>query len=61
MDFFLFVFTARKDYFIHLETSQSTGGAKMGAPREINKPEHPQVERLVSHVTRARLEPTAMR
>ena len=34
-------FTARQDYFIHLEPSQSLGGAKTGDPRE-KTPNHPQ-------------------
>ena len=51
-------FTARRDYFTHFEPSQSLGGAKTGDPRD-KPPEHPQAE-LVSHVTRDRLEPTAV-
>ena len=32
--FFDLGFTARQDYFIHFEPSQSIGGAKKGDPRE---------------------------
>ena len=53
-------FTARQDYFTHSQPNQSLGGAKTGYPRE-KTPDNPQAERLVSHVTRARLEPTAAR
>ena len=55
-------FTACQDYFTHFEQSQSVGGAKTRDPRE-KQPDHPSASRtwLVSHVTRARLEPTAVR
>ena len=54
-DFYL-GFMACQDYFTHFEQSQSQGGAKIGDPR-------PPASRtwLVSHVTRARLEPIAVR
>ena len=52
-------FTAHQDYFTHFEPSQSVGEAKTGDPRE-KPPDHQQAE-LVSHVTRARLESTAVR
>ena len=60
--FFLFYlgFTAHKDYFTHFEPSQSFGGAKTGDPRE-KTPDHTQAELGLSHMTRARLEPTAVR
>ena len=32
-----------QDYFTHIETSQSVGGAKMGEPRKTHLT-HPQVE-----------------
>ena len=52
--------TARQDDFTHFEPSQSLGGTKTGDPRE--KPtDHPQAELGLSHMTRARLEPTAVR
>ena len=52
--------TAHQDYFTHYELSQSLGGAKTGDPREKTS-DHPQAEHGLSHVTRARLEPTAVR
>ena len=60
ISFFDLGFMAHEDYFTHFELSQSLGGAKMGQPRE--KPtDHPQTELGLSHVTRARLKPTAVR
>ena len=60
--FFHLGFTTHQDYFTHFEPSQSLGGAKMGDPRE-KLPDHPQAELGLSNmiVTRARLEPTAVR
>ena len=52
--------TARQDYFTHFEPSQSLDVAKTGDPQ--NKPPgHLQAELGLSHVTRARLEPTSVR
>ena len=45
----LFGFTARQDYFIRFEPSQSLCGAKTGDPRE-KPPDHPQVELGLSHM-----------
>ena len=58
--FFYLGFTACQGYFTHFEPSQSLGGTKTGDPREKNT--WPPASRtwLVSHVTRARLEPTAV-
>ena len=54
--------TARQDYFTHFEPRRSVGEAKMGDPRKkINAPDHPQAELGLSHVTRASIEPTAVR
>ena len=58
--FFLFGFTARQDYFTYYEPSQSYGGTKMGDLREKTS-DYPQAEFGLSHVTPARLEPTAAR
>ena len=55
--FCLFGFTARQDYSIHFEPSQSKAGAKTGDPRE-KPPNRPQAE---LGLTLARLEPTAVR
>ena len=55
--------TARQDYFTHFEPSQSSDAAKMADPQG-KLPGHPQAELGLSHityVTRARLEPTAVR
>ena len=59
-DLFYLGLTARQEYFTHFEPSQSLSGAKTRDPRE-KSPDQPQAERLVSHVTRARLETTAVR
>ena len=59
-----FGFTARQYYFTQFEPSQSLGGAKTVGPREKKKKKkRPPTSRtwLVSHVTRARLKPTAVR
>ena len=48
---------ACQDYFIHFEPSQSVGWAKTRDPRE-KPPDHLQAEFGLSHVTRARLEPS---
>ena len=56
--FYYLCFTASQDYFTHFEPSQ--GGAKTGDPRE-KPPDYPQAELGLSRVTRARLEPTAVR
>ena len=50
-------FAARQDYFTHFEPSQSQGEAKTGDPQE-KPPDHPQAVLGLSHVTRARLEPS---
>ena len=61
-DFFFFCFFVQfnsfQDYFTHIETSQSEGGAKTGVPRE--KPPDTPASRtwLVSLVIRVGLEPT---
>ena len=52
-------FTTRQDYFTHSETSQSLGGAKTEIPEE--NPDHPRAEIGLPHITRARLEPIAVR
>ena len=60
--FFFFFFDSVlrpfQDYFSSYETGQSVGGAKTGEPRE--KPPGTPASRtwLVSHVARAKLEPT---
>ena len=53
---------AHQDYFTQFEPSQSQagGGAKTEDPRE-KPPDHPQAELGLSHVTRARLKPTAVK
>ena len=51
---------ASQYYFTHFESTQSVGGAKTGDPRE-KTPDHLQAEFDFSHVTWARLEPTAVR
>ena len=53
-------FMARQDYFTHFKPSQSLGGAKTGKPWE-KPPDYAQAELGSSHVTRARLEPRAVR
>ena len=60
--FFYLAFKARQDYFTHFgfEQSQSLGGLESGDPRE-KTPDHPQAEISLSHVTRARLDPTVLR
>ena len=58
---FFFGLTARQDYFTHMEPSQSIGGEKTGDPREKNTWPPSSRTWRVSHVTRARLEPTAVR
>ena len=58
--FFHLDFTASQDYFNHFEPSQSYGGAKTTDPQE-KPPNHLQAEPGLSHVTRARLEPTVVR
>ena len=51
---------ARQDYFTHFESSESQSGAKtMGDSRE-KTPDNLQAELVSSHVTQARLEPTAV-
>ena len=55
--------TAHQDYFTHFEPSQLLGRAKMGDPQE-KTPDNPQAELGLSHmwhVTRAKVEPTAVR
>ena len=53
--FFLFFFFQDsvlrpfKDYFIHIETSQSVGGAKMGVSQE-KPPTYPQIKLDLSHM-----------
>ena len=58
--FFDLGFTAHQDYFAHFQLSQSQGGAKTGDPWE-KPPYHPQADLGLSHMTQARLEPTAWR
>ena len=58
--FFWFWFYSPSRSFHYFELNQSWGGAKMGDPRG-KTPDHPQAEFGFSHVTKARLEPTAMR
>ena len=56
--FFSFLFFSLSFTAIKIELSNCKAGAKMGDPRE-KPPDHPQAE-LGSHVTRARLNPTAV-
>ena len=60
--FFLFYlgFTARQDYFTHFAPSQLVGGEKTGYHQE-KTPDLSQAELGLSHVSRARLEPTAVK
>ena len=48
-EIYLFGFTARQDYFINFEPSQSKGAAKTGDPQEKHL-DHPQTELAVSHM-----------
>ena len=49
-------FTARQYYFTHFEPNR-----KVGRRIREKTPDHPRVERLVSHVTRDRLESSVVR
>ena len=57
--FFDLGFTARQYYFTNFEQIQLLGGAK--TDHREKTPDHPQAELGLSHVTRARLGPTAVR
>ena len=58
--FYYLGFTPRQDYSTYFEQCQLQGGAKMGDPQE-KPPEHMQAQLGSSQVTRARLEPRAVR
>ena len=58
--FLLFEFYRLSRLFHSFEPSQSVGGAKKRSPRKTTRPPTSR-HLLVSHVTRARLEHTAMR
>ena len=60
MFIFYLGFTALQDYFTHFQLSQLLGGKKTGVPRE-KPPDHPKAELGSSHMTLARLDPTAVR
>ena len=46
---FIWVFTARQDYFSNFEPSQTIGGVKMG-PAQEKPPDHPKAELSLSHM-----------